>query len=334
MSGQSDEHVGMGGGAQLSCAACGAPLQAGDVFCEQCGARLGEAEPPRPGCRACGAPADAIDADGYCTVCGVRERAPEGHVELDLLTAAAVSDQGHVHRRNEDAFHLELVGERSGAVVVCDGVSSASAGDAAARHAAEAAAELLAQAIADRAKDSSEAMLEAIQAARDAVAQTPWTTRVDRDTPSCTIVSAGWRDGALVVGWVGDSRAYWLADGRASQLTVDDSWAEAQIAEGLLSAEQASHDRRSHVITNWVGADAPERPPQVAALIPDQAGRLILCTDGLWNYLSGAAELARLVDSLPPGAAPAAVARSLTDTALARGGRDNVTVAVVEIDPR
>ena len=65
----------------------------------------------------------------------------------------------------------------------------------------------------------------------------------------------------------------------------------------------------------------------------DAAGRLILCTDGLWNYLSGPDRLVSLVDALPSGAAPAAIARSLTEFALECGGHDNITVAVVDIDP-
>ena len=326
---------------ELKCPACGALLAGGDVFCEQCGARLpasatdsGDAsDVPGQGCRACGAPTESIDADGYCTVCGVRERPPDSHVEIDLAGAAAVSDQGLVHRRNEDAFHLEVVDARTGVAVVCDGISSASASNTAARHAAAAAGEVLARAIADPGADPRTATVDAIAAARAAVEQTPWTTRIDRDSPSCTLVSAAWRGGELVVGWVGDSRAYWLAGGSATQLTVDESWAEDQVAEGLMTAEQAAHDRRSHAITNWVGPDAPERPPQVATVAVDAAGRLILCTDGLWNYLSGPDRLVSLVDALPSGAAPAAIARSLTEFALERGGHDNITVAVVDIDP-
>ena len=116
-------------------------------------------------------------------------------------------------------------------------------------------------------------------------------------------------------------------------LTADDSWAEEQVVGGLMTAEQAAADPRSHSITNWVGADAPERPPRIAQLAVDRPGRLILCSDGLWNYLSSPAELAGLVDALGGGAAPAAAARALTETALERGGHDNITVAVIEIDP-
>jgi serine/threonine protein phosphatase PrpC len=315
---------------QLSCAACAAPLAAGDRFCEQCGARSSDEEPAGPGCQACGAPAEALDDEGYCTICGVRERPASNRVELDLVIAAAVSDQGRVHRRNEDAFALGVAGERSVAVVVCDGISSASAGDSAAQSAAAAARETLATAI-DAGRDRRDAIGDAIQAAHEAVERVEWTARADRDMPSCTLVAALWHEGEIAIGWLGDSRAYWVAAGDIRQLTTDDSWAEEQIAEGLLTREQASRDPRFHSITHWVGADAPERPPRVVVIRPDRPGRLVLCTDGLWNYAPSPGELGTLVDALPEQAAPAAVARSLTETALARGGRDNITVAVVDV---
>jgi serine/threonine protein phosphatase PrpC len=263
----------------------------------------------------------------------VRKRPAAQRVELDLLIAAAVSDQGRVHRRNEDAFHLVIGGERSCVAVICDGISSASAGNVAAQTAARAAGEVLSEAIADCARDARQVTADAIRAAHDAVDQVPWTARADRAVPSCTLVSALWRDGEIVVGWVGDSRAYWIAATGTRQLTVDDSWAEEQIAEAVLTPEEAARDPRFHSITNWVGSDAPERPPGVVTIRPDAPGRLLLCTDGLWNYAPSPAELLTLIESLPAGAAPAAIARSLTDTALARGGRDNISVTIIDIDP-
>ena len=317
----------------LSCPSCGAPLHDGDRFCEQCGARLDEDQEERVGCRACGAPADAIGADGYCSVCGVRERPGDTRIELDLVFAAAVSDQGRVHRRNEDSFHLEVSGDRNVAIVVCDGISSASAGNVAARDAARAAGAVLGQAIADPARDAQDALLEAIKAANEAVVEVEWTTRVKRVDPSCTLVSALCRGSDLVIGWVGDSRAYWFDGQEPRQLTVDDSFAEESVAKGILTPEQAAKSPFLHSITHWVGPDSPERPPRLVSLRPDRPGRLVLCTDGLWNYAPDAGELARLVEELPAGAAPAAVARALADTANDRGGHDNITVAVVDIDP-
>ena len=290
----------------LSCPSCGAPLHAEDRFCERCGARL-DSE-PQPG-------------------------AATTRVELDLAIAAAVSDQGLVHHRNEDSFHLEVAEDRNVTVVVCDGISSASAGNVAARNAAKAAGVVLAKAVSDPDRDPSEAIVDAIQAAVEAVIQVEWTTRVKRVDPSCTLVSAVCRGSEITVGWVGDSRAYWFDREEGRQLTVDDSFAEEGIAKGLLTPEQAAKSPFLHSITNWVGPDAPQRPPRTVSLRPQRPGRLVLCTDGLWNYAPSADELGRLIDALPDGAAPAAVARSLADTANERGGHDNVTVAIVDINP-
>ena len=289
---------------ELRCAACQVPLEPGDHFCENCGARQVEPEPD------------------------------EARVELDLQAAAAVSDRGRLHRRNEDAFELQIIDGHGIAAVVCDGISTASAPDAAARDAAKAAADVLAEALTDPSRDARAAIVDAIAEARAAVERVPWTTRADRAMPSCTLVCALCREDRIAIGSVGDSRAYWIDAAETIQLTVDDSWAQEQIADGRMTATEAMADRRSHSITNWIGADAPERVPRIEALTPSGPGLLLLCTDGLWNYLSEPAELGGMIEALPPGAAPAAVARALADTALRRGGRDNITVVVVDIHPR
>jgi len=291
---------------RLTCPSCGAAQHAGDRFCEQCGARF-EDEPEE-------------------VMSGPR-------IELDLALAAAVSDVGQVHHRNEDAFHLEVFDERRVAAVVCDGISSASAGNVAARDAAAAAGTVLAQAVVDPQRDAAQAMVEAIDAAQGAVLKVEWTTRTRRVDPSCTLVSALCRGADVLVGWVGDSRAYWFDGVERRQLTVDDSFAEEGVAKGLLTPEQAANSPFLHSITHWVGPDAPARPPRLVELRPERAGRLVLCTDGVWNYAPAADELGRLVEELPAGAAAAAVARALADMANGRGGHDNITVVVVDIDP-
>ena len=288
------------------CPNCNAPLHDGDRFCEQCGTRLGD------------------DAQAV---------SQEDRVELDLGVVAAVSDRGKVHRRNEDSFHVEVAGVRGVAVVVCDGTSTASAGNTAARHAAKTAGAVLAQALEDPGRASTEAMTDAIKAAGGAVQDVEWTTRTGRVNPSCTLVSALQRGDEVVIGWVGDSRAYWVdADAdHTRQLTVDDSLGQEGIEKGMLTPEQAAASPVFHAITHWVGPDSPERPPRLVSLTPSRPGRLLLCTDGLWNYLPTTAELTEVLAALPAGASPLSVARALTDVALAKGGDDNITVAVVDV---
>jgi serine/threonine protein phosphatase PrpC len=146
-------------------------------------------------------------------------------------------------------------------------------------------------------------------------------------------VSAAYRSGEVAVGWLGDSRAYWLGTtlDDLRQLTVDDSWAEAQIESGRMSEVEADADPRSHAITRWVGADAPPVDAQVVTLSPSSGGRLLLCSDGLWNYAPTAADMAHLLSQHPVGATPLELARSLTEFALGAGGHDNITVVVIDL---
>jgi serine/threonine protein phosphatase PrpC len=241
-----------------------------------------------------------------------------------------VSDQGLVHRTNDDAFYLEAFGSDVVAVV-CDGVSTSSSADLAARRAARAAGVLLAEALRDDRRDPAAAVGAAMAAAHQAVEQLAPVNRADRADPACTLVSAIYRNDELTVGWLGDSRAYWLSSEEELQLTSDNSWAAEQVAAGALSAEAAAADPRAHSITRWVGTDAPEAPPQIVTFRPAEPGLLVLCSDGLWNYAQRPSDLARIVRQLPAAASPLAISRWLADSALKAGGHDNITVAVVDV---
>jgi serine/threonine protein phosphatase PrpC len=146
-------------------------------------------------------------------------------------------------------------------------------------------------------------------------------------------VSATTFRGTVTVGWVGDSRAYWLGPTGVRQLTADDSWAGEQMAAGLMTEQQAEADTRAHAITRWLGSDAPEGPPQVTTFTPGDPGRLVVCSDGLWNYLTTPEQMAQLIEAEPARASPLAAAQTLTQFALDAGGHDNITVVVVDLAP-
>jgi PPM family protein phosphatase len=285
-------------------------------------------------CPVCREPAPAV-TDRFCEICGARLLPPGAavpdRVEVDLAELAGISDRGLVHPRNEDAMALGRRPEDGTATtlaaVVCDGVSTVRRPELASRTAAAVALDaLLAADVA-----GAPGMVAAVAAAADAVAAlAPGVP----DAPSCTLVAAlvDAATGAVTVGWVGDSRAYWLAEnGDARLLTSDHSWAAEMVGAGILDMSTAMRDPRAHAITRWLGGgSAPE--PGVATLSPTAPGVLLLCTDGLWNYEPEAPELAALALPVAARDGPRAAAVALTAHALDAGGRDNITVVCIPID--
>ncbi|MFF3642431.1 PP2C family protein-serine/threonine phosphatase [Streptomyces sp. NPDC002564] len=281
-----------------------------------------------------------VDPDGYCENCGHAQPRERDHMEQQLDAVAAVSDRGLRHHRNEDAFAISgaALPDGSPAVVaiVCDGVSSATRPDEASLAASRAANASLLESL-PRGIHPQQGMHDAILAAADAVnalAAEPAAAREHsphQNAPACTLVGAVVAGGLLVVGWVGDSRAYWVPDDRTGptvRLTEDDSWAAQMVAAGLMNEAEAYADERAHAITGWLGADAYELEPHTASFKPDRAGVVVVCTDGLWNYAEGVGEMA---EAVPADAAdrPLHSAQVLVGHALDGGGHDNVTVAVV-----
>ncbi|MEE1928352.1 protein phosphatase 2C domain-containing protein [Streptomyces sp. TRM 70351] len=296
--------------------------------------------PPAPGaapgataCTACGA--DGSDADGYCERCGHARPGRRDHQEEELPGVAAASDRGLRHHRNEDAFAVataRLPGDHPAVVaVVCDGVSSSARPDEASAAAARAARDVVTQAL-PRGVQPPRAVHEALGVAARAVAELADAARDGgQNAPACTIVGAVVADGVLTVGWIGDSRAYWVPqDGTSApaRLTEDDSWAAQMVAAGLMTEADAYADPRAHAITGWLGADADDLDPRTASFRPEGAGVVVVCTDGLWNYAESARDMA---DAVPADALdrPLAAARHLVGHALRGGGHDNVTVAVI-----
>ncbi|MFC5720270.1 protein phosphatase 2C domain-containing protein [Streptomyces gamaensis] len=313
-----------------------------------CGAP-GEPGAARPGAlgagRACTAcRSGMIDKDGYCEHCGHAQPRERDHMEHELPDVAAVSDRGLRHHRNEDAYAVSAPaladGTTATVAVVSDGVSSATRPDEASAAACAAAGEALGEAL-PAGTDPRRATHEAILRAAEAVAALASPPAVNEprehepyrqvNAPACTIVTAVVTGELLTVGWIGDSRAYWVPEDRGTEparLTEDDSWAAQMVAAGLLSEAEAYADERAHAITGWLGADAYEIEPHTASFTPDRAGVVLVCTDGLWNYAESAEEMAAITPS-DARTRPLAAARQLVAHALECGGHDNVTVAVL-----
>ena len=305
-------------------------------------------------CTVCG---EGTIVDGYCDHCGTPPPDPRNHfTEAPSAWVGGVCDIGRKHSRNEDAMALtatEPAGSRA-TLVVCDGVSMATDSHIASLAAATAARAVLDQPLprgvgtpdalaAAAGRALTHAVLEANEAVKASV-----QTEVP-NPPSCTFAAAIVEAGVIVAGNVGDSRVYWLPDAAEEeprQLGQDDSYANEQMLRGVQRAE-AEHGPNAHAITRWLGKDAPDDlTPHVTSVPVTSPGWLMVCSDGLWNYLSEAADLrdllhasvARLAESEPAeaqvargGPTPVAVAQALVDYANDQGGRDNITVALARL---
>ena len=333
------------------CPACGAAFSGpytpdASQYCQQCGAaRPAPAEtagaprsldpdaviaPPRP-CVQC---SGAVDSDGYCTVCGFKAASERDHYrEEPAPWVAGVCDRGLKHPRNEDALALAASqdpGMRA-VLVVCDGVSSSIDSDVASLAAAEAARDLLWADATDEAGLSNPPRLAAAAAAaNEAVVRT--TDPASENAASATLVVAVVSPGHVSYANLGDSRAYWLPDvGEPVQLTHDDSMAEARIELGV-PRDVAESGPGAHAITKWLGRDAPDITPRTGELdVAD--GWLVVCSDGLWNYASTAAEVRTLLDS-GLSASPANLVdlcEHLVAWANAHGGKDNISIAIARL---
>ncbi len=124
---------------------------------------------------------------------------------------------------------------------------------------------------------------------------------------------------------IGDSRVYRLAHGDLEQISTDHSAVQAMLDRGEIDAREAEQHPQRNVVTRAVGAGS-SGVPDYWLLPAASEDRIMICSDGLSKELTDA-DILRVLQAEP--AAQAAATR-LVHEALVRGGRDNVTVVVVD----
>ncbi len=226
----------------------------------------------------------------------------------------AATDVGRVRDGNEDAY---LVDDAMGLVAVADGMGGHRAGEVASATALEALR---------AAVTSGRPLRESIEDANEAVFTKSLTDTSLRGMGTTLTAGTLASGGTLLVGHVGDSRAYLLHDGELRQVTDDHSLVEELVREGKLTADEAAvHPQRS-IITRALGVDSSVVVDVYPVeLVPGD--RLLLCSDGLTGMVQPddiAATLRRESD-------PTRAAAQLVDAANSAGGEDNITVIVVAV---
>jgi len=236
-----------------------------------------------------------------------------------VVTWGAVSDTGRVRARNEDAVLAQ-----DPVFVVADGMGGYRGGATASRIAVETFREIL-----DLPRVRAADIPPQLRAAHDAIRRQagiePASASMGTTAVGLTLVH---EDGAAY--WlafnVGDSRLYRLHEGVLSQISVDHSYVQELVHAGFLAPDEARlHPERS-VITRALGvADGSDADFWV---FPAEAGeRFLLCSDGL----SGELDDVDIAAALAAGEGPPETAARLVTAANEAGGRDNISVIVVDV---
>lgn len=230
------------------------------------------------------------------------------------LEVAALSDVGCKRSNNEDSFGYDLSTQ---IFAVCDGMGGMAAGEVAS---SAAVAELVRSFNQQSSEMQPERRLyQAILHANSAVcvlAEESDDLRGMGTTLVCVCV-----DGRkIVIGNVGDSRAYLLRKGRCAQVTLDHSYVAEQVRNGMMTPEDAGSSPLQSLITRAIGT-AESVEPDIFTVEAEPGDIVLLTTDGLTRYAGGDA-IARLVLAASD---LQQACQSLIDVAKRYGAADNVT---------
>ena len=142
-----------------------------------------------------------------------------------------------------------------------------------------------------------------------------------------TLVVAVFRDDALVLGHIGDSRCYRLRAGTLEQITRDHSLLQEQLDAGLITSEQAQHSNIKNLVTRALGVEALVLI-EVNEHAVEPGDIYLLCSDGLSDMVSDAT----IAQILATETGLERQAQALVDAANDHGGRDNISVLMVELN--
>ena len=242
------------------------------------------------------------------------------------LIPAAMSDTGVERDLNEDRY--AVVESPSGlAWLVCDGMGGVAGGELAAQLAIDAIrrdSENLPPQPAEIALKTS-----ILEANRIIVLRRQNQAFAGMGT---TIVAVLFSGEEVALAHVGDSRAYLIREGAIQQLTVDHTYVQQLVDKGQIKPQDAMTHPQAHILTRCIGAE-PGLEMEVQKLwlwqVPEGGTRdlLVLCTDGLYS-LVGEGELATVITQNSPQSA----CTKLVEMAKARGGYDNISLAILPIE--
>ena len=236
----------------------------------------------------------------------------------------AASDPGRARSNNEDSVAIEI---DAALAVLADGMGGYNAGEVASHMVtsfiqAELGRWLVEASVQASDADVRRAMDICVDNANRAIFNAA-NANPQYAGMGTTLVLAVFRDTRLLIGHVGDSRAYRLRAGRLQQITRDHSLLQEQIDAGLITAEQAAFSANKNLVTRAVGVeDTVLLETHQHDILPGDL--FLLCSDGLSDMLDDAT----ITQVLLAYTSLDAAAKALVDAANEAGGKDNIAIVL------
>lgn len=238
----------------------------------------------------------------------------------------ARTDRGRVRANNEDAV---LATPENGLALLADGMGGYNAGEVASNMAIALIQASLARRLGT---DGPRVQTPEVRKALEASVQEANLAILDASLkqPQCagmgtTLVVGVFLDDRLVLGHIGDSRCYRLRHGHLQQITRDHSWLQEQLDAGLMTPREAAQSGNRNLVTRALGVDA-DTHIEINEFHVEPQDLFLLCSDGLTDMVEDP-ELRLLATAPLPLEEKAAL---MIDTANALGGRDNISVLLVQ----
>lgn len=236
----------------------------------------------------------------------------------------AVTDIGMHRKINEDNYHVQENGLFPYAIVA-DGMGGHQAGEVASMMVVDIVTNHLEKNLEPELDyvEAGEVVRQAFVAANSIIYTYAKNHYKIMGMGTTTTLSMIYRD-KVITAHVGDSRSYLVSDSNISQITKDHSYVQELVSRGELSEEAARNHPKKNYITRAMGAE--ETVKVDITIKPYNGEKVVLCSDGLTNFVYDE-EIEKYMNSantLQEGA------ESLVRLANERGGRDNITVVVLE----
>lgn len=242
-----------------------------------------------------------------------------------MLKIHSKSDIGLVRKTNEDSCNSGILPGGAAWAVVCDGMGGANGGNVASEIAVERISKTILSAYREQGDPEfvRELITSAIYSANEAVHEKAGSDET-LNGMGTTVVVAIASSGEAYIAHVGDSRAYMISRDGIRRLTTDHSVVQEMVDKGDLTEQEAKKHPQKNIITRALGVEPSVRVDYSQNEFP-QGGLLLICTDGLTNYID---EDRILQLSREFGAEE--LTQKLVALAKEAGGGDNITVTVIE----